>query len=41
MGEQRIERGDSDYPSVILNRLGDAAPRIIHALGDMAILRNH
>lgn len=40
MGEQRIERGGSDYPAVLVDRLGDAAPRTIHAMGDAAKLRN-
>lgn len=40
MGEQRIERGGSDYPAILQDRLGDAAPPFIHVLGDAAILRN-
>lgn len=39
MGEQRIERGGSDYPAVLVDRLGDVAPRAIHAMGNTAILR--
>lgn len=35
----RLERGDSHYPSVLLDRLGDAAPPVIHTMGDIAILR--
>ena len=40
MGEQRIERGGSDYPAVLVDRLVDAAPRAIHAMGNTAMLRN-
>ncbi len=36
----RIERGDNAYPGVLLDRLGDAAPSCLHAMGDTAILRN-
>jgi hypothetical protein len=35
MGEQRIEHGSSDYPAVLVDRLGDAltCPReLIHLL---------
>ncbi|MDR1612459.1 MAG: DNA-processing protein DprA [Planctomycetota bacterium] len=40
MAGRRIEQGDSDYPAALIDRLGDAAPRTIYALGDAAILRN-
>ncbi|MCX6091071.1 MAG: hypothetical protein NTX88_12020 [Candidatus Atribacteria bacterium] len=40
MDVQRIERGDSDYPTVLLDRLEDAAPCCLYAMGDAAILRN-
>ena len=37
---QRIEQGNSAYPAVLLNRLGNAAPYYLFAMGDVAILRN-
>ena len=40
MAERRIERGGSEYPAILQDRVGDAAPRAIHAMGDTAILRN-
>lgn len=36
----RIEQGDSDYPTVLRDRLGDAAPSCLYAMGDAAILGN-
>ena len=40
MGENRIEQGDSDYPTVLLDRLGEASPSCLYVMGDTAILRN-
>ena len=40
MGVQWIERGGRDYPAILLDRLGNAAPPVIHAMGDKAILSN-
>lgn len=37
---QRIERSDSDYPTALVDRLGDSAPQAIHVMGETAILRN-
>jgi predicted Rossmann fold nucleotide-binding protein DprA/Smf involved in DNA uptake len=37
---QRIEQGDGAYPTVLLDRLGDAATCCLYAMGDTAILRN-
>lgn len=36
---QNIRQADSDYPSVLQNRLGLAAPDQLYALGETAILR--
>ncbi|MBI2266165.1 MAG: DNA-processing protein DprA [Armatimonadetes bacterium] len=36
----RIERGDSDYPAVLRDRLGDDAPPCLYAMGDAAMLRH-
>jgi predicted Rossmann fold nucleotide-binding protein DprA/Smf involved in DNA uptake len=36
----RIERSDSTFPPVLVDRLGDAAPSCLHAMGDTAMLRN-
>jgi predicted Rossmann fold nucleotide-binding protein DprA/Smf involved in DNA uptake len=35
---QHIERGDAGYPPLLIQRLGDAAPRTLYALGDPTIL---
>jgi len=35
-----IERGDGAYPAVLLDRLGEAAPACLYAMGDTTILRN-
>jgi predicted Rossmann fold nucleotide-binding protein DprA/Smf involved in DNA uptake len=35
---QHIERGDIGYPPVLIQRLGDAAPQTLYALGDPGIL---
>jgi len=40
MNNFRIDRGGSDYPAVLLKRLGVAAPPLIHAMGDLSILRH-
>ena len=40
MDVQRIESGDSDYPTVLLDRLSDAAPRCLYAMGDASTLRS-
>jgi predicted Rossmann fold nucleotide-binding protein DprA/Smf involved in DNA uptake len=37
---RRLESGEPDYPTILRDRLGDAAPRSLYALGDMAIIRN-
>jgi len=37
---QRIEPGDINYPPLLLERLTDAAPQNLYALGDPNILRN-
>ena len=39
MEVQKIEPGDNHYPPVLLEQLGDAVPRVLHALGDPGILR--
>lgn len=39
MDKQRIEAGDGVYPTILRDRLGDAAPARLHAMGDAAILR--
>ena len=36
----RIERGDSTYPTVLMDRLGGNAPCCLYALGDAKILQN-
>lgn len=36
----RIEQGDSDYPTVLRDRLGNTAPSCLYAMGDAAILGN-
>jgi len=36
----RLENGEPDYPTILRDRLGDGAPRCLHALGDTAVLRN-
>lgn len=40
MSTMRIERGKSEYPTDLTNRLGEGAPCELNALGDLAIL-NH
>ena len=40
MDRRRIEAGDSDYPVILRDRLGDAAPSCLYAMGNAAILRN-
>ena len=40
MDVQRTEPGDSDYPTVLLDRLGDTAPQCLYAMGDATIIRN-
>jgi len=37
----RIARGDSDYPSVLQDRLGADAPACLYATGEVSILRHH
>ena len=39
MNVRRIEHGEADYPAVLYDRLNDAAPRYLYALGDTAIIR--
>ncbi len=39
MNAQRIAQGDSDYPTVLQDRLGDAAPACLYAMGEVSILR--
>ncbi len=41
MDDLRIERGGDSYPIVLLNRLGDATPPVIHAIGNVSALRSH
>lgn len=36
----RIEQVDSDYPTVLRDRLGEDAPSCLYAIGEAAILRN-
>ena len=36
----RIEQGDSDYPAVLRDRMGDDAPSCLYSMGEVAILRN-
>ena len=36
----RIEQGDSDYPAVLRDRMGDDAPSGLHVMGEAAILRH-
>lgn len=36
----RIEPGDSTFPAVSVDRLGDTAPSCLYAMGDTTILRN-
>jgi predicted Rossmann fold nucleotide-binding protein DprA/Smf involved in DNA uptake len=38
---QRIQQNDRAYPTVLLNRLAEAAPPVIHLIGDSGILHNH
>jgi predicted Rossmann fold nucleotide-binding protein DprA/Smf involved in DNA uptake len=38
--DTRIERGSSDYPAVLTNRLDENAPPCLYAMGDAAILGN-
>ncbi|MDZ7816997.1 MAG: DNA-processing protein DprA [Planctomycetota bacterium] len=40
MVENRIEQSDTDYPTVLCDRLGDAAPSCLYVMGDADILRN-
>ena len=40
METYRIECGDRRYPRVLHERLGDAVPSCLHAVGDTAILAN-
>lgn len=40
MATTRIEPGDSDYPAVLRDRLGDDAPTCLYAMGEPAILRH-
>lgn len=37
---RRISYGDAEYPTVMRDRLGDAAPMYLHAFGDPGIIRN-
>jgi len=41
MRKHRIKQGDRDYPTALVDRLGDTAPSCLYTMGDMAILRNH
>jgi len=36
----RIEQGHSDYPTVLLDRLGNAAPSCLYTAGSLATLKN-
>lgn len=40
MEVQRIRPGDNLYPTILVDRLADAAPQNLYALGDLGILRN-
>lgn len=40
MKEQSIEPGNRTYPSILTDRLADAAPQSLYALGDPGILQN-
>jgi predicted Rossmann fold nucleotide-binding protein DprA/Smf involved in DNA uptake len=37
---RRLENGEPEYPTILSDRLGDAAPRCLYVLGDMAALGN-
>lgn len=39
MNVHRIIQGDSDYPSVLQDRLGNDAPACLYAMGEVSILR--
>ncbi|MEW6267070.1 MAG: DNA-processing protein DprA [Thermodesulfobacteriota bacterium] len=39
MEVQRLAPGDSDYPSILVERLAEAAPPALYSLGDPGILR--
>jgi hypothetical protein len=36
-----IRKEDSDYPKILLQRLGDRAPEQLYYRGDLSILKNH
>lgn len=40
MKAQQIEPGDTNYPPILMERLADAAPQNLYALGDPGILQN-
>lgn len=40
MGVVYIEPDDEEYPAILQERLGDASPRCLSVLGDMAAIRN-
>lgn len=40
MATTRIEQGESEYPAVLPERLGDAAPASLHIMGQPSILRH-
>lgn len=39
MKVRRIRRDEADYPTILNDRLGEAAPACLYTLGDVAILR--
>ena len=40
MNAIQLRQGDSAYPVVLLDRLGNAAPPLLHVLGDLSILQH-
>ena len=40
MATNRIEQGESNYPTALRDRLGDAAPPCLYAMGEPSILRH-
>jgi len=36
----RVEQGDGTYPPILLDRLGNAAPYCLYAMGDVGLLRS-
>ena len=41
MKNRRVEQGDSEYPTVLRDRLGNDAPSCLYVMGEAAILGNH